>query len=119
LGKGDGIVEKQSRGDPKGRLAHEVNGGSLLKELPEIVDTAGDDEEAAQAVGHGVETADVLQKKDVEYRYNGIEKKDVQEDPFGLLAGNDLVEEIELEGDDQQRFNIVYKDIVDMVKSSI
>jgi hypothetical protein len=47
----------------------------LLKQFPKIVDTSSDDQQATQAVCHGMEVPEVLDEKDIQDRDDGVEQK--------------------------------------------
>jgi hypothetical protein len=66
-----------------------------------------------------VEITRRLNQKNINDRNNRVQEKAVQKDPFGFRAGDDLSQQIELEGNDEQAFHIVKEDVVDVVVSGV
>jgi hypothetical protein len=60
-----------------------------------------------------------LDKQDIDDGQYKINKETVQEELLRLPARDYLAEEIELKGNDDQRFDIIQEDIVDVVECHV
>ena len=91
----------------------------MLEKLPEIVDAGGDDQQAAQAIGHRVEDPGLLNEKEIHHRDQQVDDKHDQEDFFRLWPFDDGHQEVEVEPEGGHGIHIADKNIVDPVQGHI
>jgi hypothetical protein len=84
----------------------QVNRALLLEELPEIIDTGTDDEQAAETIAHGMKGGH-LDKENIDQRKKRVRDQYIQKDLFGPGTVNDVPDQEEVEADDQHRFEVV------------
>jgi hypothetical protein len=64
--KGAGIIEQEARADPEGGFPDKIDRRSLLEKFPEIINTGGYDQQAAEGVGHALEYGGGLDQKEID-----------------------------------------------------
>jgi hypothetical protein len=96
-------------------LTKEADGIPRLEQFPEIVNTSGNDQQAAEAVGHGVKDNGLLNEEEICQRQQQIYEQEVKKDFFGFSAPDDLPHQIDLKREDHHTLQVNEEEIVDLM----